>query len=77
MRKTKSGKRIDEDESDTDFMERDSEDDEAESGVEPDDPNVLKEIEAPQDRRSRISLSQASPTDNKGRANPLLQHEPS
>ncbi len=61
-------------------MQHDSDEDEADSGddgVEGGNPDIVKEIEAPQQRPSRTSLSQTSPVVNKGRLLPIPHNEPS
>lgn len=73
MRKAKFGNAAGEADSDTDFMEHGSEvEEEGDSGDDgPYDADVLKEIEPPQERPSRSSLSQASPVASKGRPHPV------
>lgn len=61
-------------------MEHDSDEDEADSGDdggEGGDTSVLREIESPQQRPSRTSLSQASPVNNKGSFLSVPDKEPS
>lgn len=60
-------------------MEHDSDEDEAESeedDVEATNINDLPEIESPQQRPSRPSLSHASPVDGKGRVISVSEDEP-